>query len=277
MAVTATAGAASKAPEYWEQVGRELRHNPRDSVWRNYCDTINRNWLLKHIPRRQVATALKTDLYDEAVGEGVFSLLRTHAKRVYGIDLAANTCCRAVERFPALHAIVCDVRKLPLTQASLGLVVSLSTMDHFESAAMIENALAAVYESLQPGGCLLMTLDNLSNPCVRLRNSLPWKVLHSCGLVPYRTGVTVTCAQLRRMLARVGFTVEHTGHLLHLPRVFGVLLARTLDRVGPPAGEWFCRLALPWELLGHLPTPSWTGYYTTATASKRPLRQDPNS
>jgi hypothetical protein len=119
-----------------------------------------------------------------------------------------------------------------------------------------------------------LRLDNLSNPGIRLRNALPWKVLHSCGLVPYRTGATVTCGQLRRMLVRVGFTVEHTGHLLHLPRFFGVLLARMLDRAGTHARGWFCRLVLPWELLGDLPTAAWTGYYTTVMATKCPLGQD---
>jgi hypothetical protein len=38
----------------------------------------------------------------------------------YGIDLAANTCYRAVERFPALHAIVCDIRELHYPKLRLG-------------------------------------------------------------------------------------------------------------------------------------------------------------
>ena len=49
---------------------------------------------------------------------------------------------------------------------------------------------------LAPGGRLLVTLDNASNPLVAVRNAIPWRWLASIRLVPCYVGATCSAAGL---------------------------------------------------------------------------------
>jgi SAM-dependent methyltransferase len=230
---------------------------------------LNRDWLEKRLPARRLPAALKTDAFDEAVGDGVYPSLQKAADRVYAIDVSASTCRLAANRWNSLAAAVSDVRDLPFCDDSFDLILSISTLDHFASTSEIELALRALFRVLRPGGCLLLTLDNLSNPFVRFRNSLPGRFLKSSRLVPYPVGVTLRPGQLRELLERIGFEVRGVRTLMHVPRAPAVLLAGLLDRAaGSLAGRYFCRLHRWFELLSKLPTWRWTGYYTAVSCCK---------
>ncbi len=83
--------------------------------------------------RQDTRPALKTDLFDEAISEGVFEVMRERCSRVHGVDVAHETACEAQRRHPLLTAHVADVRDMPFQSDTFGHVVSLSTLDHFES------------------------------------------------------------------------------------------------------------------------------------------------
>ncbi len=144
----------------WEAAGRELQRRPACLLWRRYCDQLNRHWLQRRLPDRTYAAVLKTDLFDEAAGEGVYARLQARAARFCGIDISASTCRLATARYARLAATVADVRCLPFADESFDLVLSFSTLDHFASASEIEKALRCLYRVLRPGGYLLVTLDN---------------------------------------------------------------------------------------------------------------------
>jgi SAM-dependent methyltransferase len=230
---------------------------------------LNRDWIERHLPASRFQAALKTDAFDEAVGDGVYPSLQKAAERVYAIDIATSACRLAVDRWPGLAAAVSDVRKLAFRDDSFELILSLSTLDHFTSVSEIELALRGLRRVLQPGGCLLLTLDNLSNPFVRLRNLLPWRFLKGSGLVPYPVGITLRPDQLRELLERTGFEVRDLRTLMHVPRAPAVALAGLLDRAGGPlAGRIFCRVHRWFELLSKLPTWRWTGCYIAVSCRK---------
>jgi SAM-dependent methyltransferase len=253
----------------WEQIGRDLQRRPAGSIWRTYCDALNRDWLEKQLPARSFKAALKTDAFDEAVGDGAYPSLQRAAERVYAMDISASTCRLAVNRWPRLAAAVSDVRNLPFGNDSFDLILSLSTLDHFASISEIETALGCLCRVLQPGGCLLLTLDNLSNPFVRFRNSLPRRFLERSGLVPYPVGITLRPGQLRELLERSGLEVRDLGTLMHVPRAPAVVLAGLLDKIdGSLAGWIFCRVHRWFELLSKLPTWRWTGNYIAVSCSK---------
>jgi SAM-dependent methyltransferase len=253
----------------WEQIGCDLKRHPARSIWRTYCDGLNRDWLEKQLPARKLQAALKTDAFDEAVGDGAYPSLQRAAERVYAIDISASTCRLAVNRWPSLTAAVSDVRNLSFCDDSFDLILSLSTLDHFASISEIETALRCLWRVLRPGGCLLLTLDNLSNPFVRFRNSLSRRFLKSSGLVPYPVGITLRPDQLRELLERTGFEVRDLRTLMHVPRAPAVALAGLLDRAGGSlAGRIFCRVHRWLELLSKLPTWRWTGNYITVSCSK---------
>jgi ubiquinone/menaquinone biosynthesis C-methylase UbiE len=181
------------------------------------------------------------------------------ADHLIGIDLAVSTA-RLARQQRKLEAVVADVRRLPFCDGAFDFVVSLSTLDHFLSAAEISQALREIRRVLAGGGTLALTLDNLSNPYIRLRNSLPWPLLFRSRLVPYFVGVTLTRGRLQEALAASGFRVLHCTAVMHAPRVLTVPL---VERMGGPL---LLRLLEGLELLGRLPTRYRTGLYLAVIA-----------
>ena len=165
----------------WESIGDDLRPPPVPSLWRLFCDRVYQDWLRRQLGGRKFTRALKTDAFDEAVAPGILVVLREAAAWSCVMDISAPICRLAATRQPGLPVVACDVRRPPFAAGAFDLAVSLSTLDHFHTAAEIDLALDALHQSLRPGGWLLITLDNLSNPLIRLRNASPWNVLKKTG------------------------------------------------------------------------------------------------
>ncbi len=256
-------------PPDWERIGRTLHTSGAEPLWRAFRDRLNREWLAGRLRGRKFDAALKTDSYDEAVGEGVFPFLSEVAARVCDMDAAASTCRLATTRHPRMAGVACDVRRLAFADASFDLAVSISTLDHFQTAAEIEAALRGLHRVLQPAGSLLITLDNLGNPLIRLRNALPWVWLNRIGLVPFPVGAALRAGELHGFLKRAGFEVREITTLLHVPRAPAVLVSTMLDRIGALwLNRWFLRACMAFEVLARLPSATWTGNYIAAAAVK---------
>jgi hypothetical protein len=90
-----------------------------------HSDAVNRNWLDTLWPQRYVERVLKTDMFDETVGEGVFGFLKSRARTAVGMDFALT----------AKPAVGADARHLPFADGVFDGVVSNSTLDHFETEA----------------------------------------------------------------------------------------------------------------------------------------------
>jgi len=254
---------------YWPDFGGHFDSSVANPIWRRFSDVLVTDWIMQHLPQARLTTVLKTDLFEEAVGGGIYPLLESLSDRVFAIDLSAAVCRRAASRYKDLSVLVSDVRQIALAPCSFDLIVSISTLDHFEDESDIQTALGQLFAALKPGGQLLVTLDNPANPVVRLRNALPWWFLKRLGLVPYPTGATLGTEQIRKLLERTGFQVSVAATLLHVPRSPAVLLARLLSHLpGSAAANLFCRSARMFELLGKLPSANVTGYYTAFQAQR---------
>ena len=136
------------------------------------------------------ATLLKTDLFDEAVGRGLYPELAARAHQVIGIDVSAGVVRAAARRYPALDARVADVLALPFGENTFDAIVSNSTLDHFDSHAELSASVRELARTLRPGGRLIITLDNRLNPIVALRTSVLFGTLHRLRIVPYFVGAT---------------------------------------------------------------------------------------
>jgi SAM-dependent methyltransferase len=212
---------------------------------------------------------LKTDLFDEALTPGLYPLLATRAD-VVGADVAVSTARAARSRHARLRAVGADVRSLPFASGTFDVVVSISTLDHFGSMADILASLCELHRVLRPGGQLLLTLDNLANPLVALRNALPFGLLNALGIVPYRVGTTCGPRRLRRAVRESGFEVLDVAAVLHCPRVLAVAGAALFNRFASSrAQREYVHWLLPFERLGNLPSRFLTGYYTAVVARKR--------
>ena len=231
---------------------------------RAYSDAAN-ELLLARWTTEPARRALKTDLFDEAVGAGLVGALGRHAGTVTAVDVSPAVVAAARERHPGLDARCADTRRLPFEDGAFDLVLSNSTLDHFESLDDVRAALAELHRVLEPGGRLVITLDNAANPLVAVRNALPARVLSRLRLVPYPVGATCGPRRLRRLLASAGFAVEASRGVMHCPR----LLARAAAALVAPGSPGLLRGVLALERLGSLPTRYLTAQFVAASARRR--------
>jgi ubiquinone/menaquinone biosynthesis C-methylase UbiE len=212
---------------------------------------------------------LKTDLFDEACGDGLFGFLSSRVSTVHGIDRSIEVARVARTRLGANQITNADVRSLPFADGSFELVVSNSTLDHFERREEITKSLLEINRVLTPGGHLILTLDNLANPAVALRNGLPFWLTNGLGLVPYFVGATCGPWRGARMLAEAGFNKVTVTAVTHCPRVLAVAASAICQRIGSVATQRrFLRLLLAFERLEQWPSRYQTGYYVALLANK---------
>ena len=256
--------------ERWEDLALVWSKQSPQPLWRAYSDTVNGTFFRRGLGARQVDRVLKTDLFDEIAGEGLTGRLAEHARFVVGIDLSTSVTIAARERQPDLCVVRCDVRALPFAAGVFPAILSNSTLDHFEDPGDIAASVFELRRVLSGGGDLFLTLDNLANPVIALRNLLPYRLMHRLGLVSYYVGATLGPGGLRRMLTQADLQIVEMNAIMHWPRIVGIVIARVLrQRLSVHAAARLVRAALAFEWLARLPTRFMTGYFVAAHARKR--------
>ncbi|MGD0749219.1 MAG: class I SAM-dependent methyltransferase [Acidimicrobiales bacterium] len=257
--------APHEGPDYWDGIMEAWEPSPANQLWRAHSDAVNtgliRRWLE---PGRGVV--VKTDLFDEAVGQGVFPELAERADRVVGVDVSPRVVRVALERFPGLCGVVAGVEALPFGDGTVDTVFSNSTLDHFASHAQLRLSAAELARVVRPGGRLLVTLDNRANPVVALRTQALSGLWRRLGLVPYFVGATYGVRGLVRLLEQVGFDVVRSAAVMHAPPQ---LLARRAARRRAVAPDVHLRSVLPFEVMADWPTARLTGHFAAALAVRR--------
>jgi SAM-dependent methyltransferase len=255
--------------KYWDSIAGEQTGRNRQGIWRRYCDMLHTRLLDRWLGPLRFESALKTDLFDEAVGPGLVAALSSRAARVAGIDVSQEIAGAAARRNPGLRACRADVRQLPFADGEFDLVLSDSTLDHFESRVLLRNSLHELARVLRAGGRLVLTLDNPGNPAVWLRNRLPIAWLKRSGIVPYYVGATAGHKWLGSALSSEGFEILESTAIMHCPRVLAVAAASRLDRKrGKDGNEKFLQHLLSWERLERLPTRNGTGHFVAVHAAR---------
>jgi len=254
---------------HWEKVSEDWQRDHPQALWRRHCDNVNLTLLKKWWPHDQVDSVLKTDLFDEVFGNGLYPFTRQKESALYGIDLSESIVSAARKSFSDIEATVSDVRQLPFADDTYDLIISNSTLDHFESKGDIAVSLRELYRVLKPGGHLLVTLDNISNPVIALRQVLPFKFLNATGILPYYVGATLGPRGLCREVRQAGFNVIETTSIMHCPRIIAVAVAGLLQRhAGRTTQDRYLRFLMAIEKLAGWPTRNFTGYFTGVKAVK---------
>jgi len=251
----------------WDAYARQWLADQPQQGWRRHSDAVNTAILARWLPPGKSNLIVKTDLFDEAVTEGLAPILTERAKTVVGLDLSQRILDAAARKHSALACICADVRSLPIDSASVDVVVSLSTLDHFDCAEHVERALAELQRVLRPGGTMVLTVDNLANPIIAIRNSLPFGFIRAIGLVPYPVGRTYGPARLQRLVRTAGFDIEQCDAIMHAPRVAAIPSLALLRA----AGLWSERMLVAlsaFEHLSRLPTRYITGHFIAVKAIK---------
>ena len=209
------------------------------------------------------------------MGDGPLDMVDHAAGLRIITDISHPLLMCAIARHPHLPALCADARSLPFRPDSLDCVISLSTLDHFVSAAEIRQSLVELHRSLKPGGTLIITLDNPQNPVVGLRNAMPKKPLYATGVLPYHVGATHGEKALREVLLELGFEILDVRFILHCPRILAIPLSHLIARLGEGARRWWLSMLFGWERLDRFSTARRTGHFVAAFARKRDVRTDP--
>lgn len=260
-----------KQARYWDSVAQAWQEEHPQALWRVHSDAIYSALFARWLPDKPVKRLLKTDLFDETCGQGLHPLLASRAQAVIGTDVATLTVGEARSRHSDLIGIEADVRCLPFADSTFDVIVSNSTLDHFESLDQVIVSLAELYRVLVSGGQLLLSLDNLANPAIAVRNAMPPRLMERLRtVVPYYVGATCGPGRLQRLVREVGFEVLEVTALMHHPSVLAVAMTRLLQRHASPATRaGFLRLLMSLEHLSRLPTRFVTGHYVAVRAVKR--------
>jgi SAM-dependent methyltransferase len=210
---------------------------------------------------------LKTDLFEEAYGDdALFPSVAPYAGLRLGIDISVPTVQAAAARHTdhAVSLLSADVRCLPFRSGSVGLILSNSTLDHFQTTAELRAALAELARVLEPGGRIIVTLDNPWNPLYWLL-----RVMSRVRATPFSLGCTLSAPKLVETLKDCGLEIERTGTLLHNPRVVSTILFLALRRcLGERADAPVRGLLRIFALGERLPTRWLTACFVTACARK---------
>jgi SAM-dependent methyltransferase len=254
----------------WDKVAGKLINESENKFWRKHSDMINSELLVRWLPEGKRQIGLKTDLFDEAVSPGLFPVMEARTVHIFGMDLSERILSKVKASHPGIKSVCADARQLPFSNDVFDYVVSNSTLDHFSSSGEIAAAIWEIYRVLRPGGQLILTLDNPTNPVLALRRLLPFKLLRQIGLLPYYVGKTYSIWRLRGELERIGMDVIEISAVMHFPRVLVVAMGKLIDKWGDRRiNGLLLKGIMAFERLSKSPTEYFTGYFVAARAQKK--------
>lgn len=167
---TAGADADSSTPNQDENTVGEIipRPRPRQALEFNgerFTSAFGGQTAIEHWHRYLLARELvrDRDVLDIACGEGYGSaLLAQTARSVVGVDLSATTISHAQASYerPNLRYFEGSALEIPLAEASVDMVVSFETLEHFREHHAFLHEIKRV---LRPGGTLLISTPDRDN------------------------------------------------------------------------------------------------------------------
>jgi SAM-dependent methyltransferase len=253
------AHSSSSASVEWDGYAEEWIGQSQQRLWRLHSDALNARLLRRWLPKEKVGLIVKTDLFDEAVTGGLYPQLLNRADCVAALDVSPRVVRAAYKQHGSMLVMAADVRDVPIRDESADVVVSLSTLDHFNEVDDIPQALREVYRILKPGGTLVLTMDNPSNPWLAVRNSLPFSLTHRVGLVPYPVGRTHDARAMTRLTEEAGFDIIERTSIMHAPRLLAIQALRLADAEARDSKHRIARTLMAFERLEKLPSRVFTG------------------
>jgi ubiquinone/menaquinone biosynthesis C-methylase UbiE len=190
------------------------------------------------------------------------------ADQVVGVDVSPAATKAAHTRYPRLEAHIGNVLALPFEDREFEVIVSNSTLDHFDSHAKLRAAVRELGRVLAMGGKLLITLDNRLNPIVAVRTSALFGALRRIGVVPYFLGVTYGPRGLSRVLHESGFELLEITSVMHCPPQIAAHLAARGERAASIDQAAYTERVLRFEAMARWPTRHLTGHFVGALAVK---------
>jgi len=213
------------SPRCWNHIAQNWpAESERNPLLGNHKRQVYRRLIERWTSGTAPARVLKTDLFAEAFNNEEFLSALPWQDRIIGIDISTVVLQSARRRRgigPLFGYVACDVSSLPFRDGSFDLVISDSTLDHFEHVSTIHTGLAQLARVLCSGGRLIVSLDNPVNLTYPPR----WlvRLWMRMGLAPYYVGVTLSAAGLDAALKAQGLSVMRRTTILHYPHPDGLV------------------------------------------------------
>ena len=142
-----------------ESFPREAAANPEPFTGERLTASVHGQVEIEHYHRYLFSRGFcrDRDVLDVASGEGYGAAqLAQVARQVVGVEIAGATVRNAAANFPRpnLRFIQGDARMLPLREASVDVVTSFETIEHFDRQ---EDFVAEVRRVLRPDGCFIVS------------------------------------------------------------------------------------------------------------------------
>jgi SAM-dependent methyltransferase len=227
------------------------------------------NWIRSATTGLAPRQILKTDVFEEANGEDrILTELFPEARLQAGIDIQESTVHQAARRTPGFAPLCADARGLPFEDGAFDIIVSTSTLDHFEELADLRCSLRELARVASPGGVVLVILDNPYNP---LYHPLRW--ITRRGWAPFELGETLSRSELAAELEAAGLEIRSRDYLIHNPRLLSTALFLAVRRLLGRHADGPIRFLLAcFNALGRLPTRALTACFSAVAAAKPPAR-----
>lgn len=262
--------------DYWNTIVRKAQESNHENLWRAHMKQVYLELIGKWLGDANKGITLKTDLYDEAISEyNLIPLFGQRCERIIGTDASFEVAVAAKRRMVSEwdgwgNAVVSDIRNSSFKADSFDQIISNSTLDHFTNKEYIITSLRDLYRILKPGGVLIITLDNPSNPVVYLRNLLSYRLLKFFGTIPFYMGVTVSRSELIHLLESNGFSIHDSTAIEHCPRILVIWIGHILEKFASERIKvWYLRLLGFFERLERFPMRYLTGYFVAVKAVKK--------
>ena len=167
---------------------------------------VENYWFRRHevVYRHCAPLCAGKEVLEAGCGEGYGAdLLATTAARVLALDYDAATVAHVGNRYPAVEVIAANLASLPLTDASVDVVINFQVIEHlWDQTQFITECLRV----LRPGGLLLVSTPNRIT--FTPGSDVPVNPFHTREL---------NARELTELLTDGGFTVRSMSGVFHGP------------------------------------------------------------
>jgi len=245
--------------DYWDSVAEKTKYvnNPFFAHKKRELEKLVSKWLTNAKGR-----VLKTDLFQEAFS---FDYILFSGSKVTGIDISPKIVWAASKRVRGERFVISDVREMCFKDDSFDIVFSNSTLDHFPE---VDKAMSEIFRVLKPNGKAIITIENKTNPMLYILNKIMKKTLSK----PFYTEDCYSIFDMKKRMRRIGFRVEKTGAIIHIPPLVPTLLNMIYkNRTHRVLGPFLCGVIRFLEFVGDLETPLnyITGYLVAVMGVKK--------
>jgi SAM-dependent methyltransferase len=248
----------------WNQLAaKNMDRSHIDPVLGKYKSEEFRRIVIKWAPVLKGKSILKTDLREEAYGEDeILFSIPGKGSTVFALDIAGETTGKAnaiqIARGLGHKYLTADVRELPFRDNSFDIILSSSTLDHFDSEDDFIKSLLELKRVMKPSGIIVITINNKCN--LNFRLMLKLESFYSLNAYPVQS---YTPGRLKQILEPLGLAVQKYETIVHIisPLNSILLLLRKFkkDTLADKLALGFVRLS---EYLGKSkPTNLLTGWF----------------